>query len=149
MKGALILYSLRNAIDNDLLFFDILKSFYQEHKYGTATTSEFISFVNEKTGKDYNAFFQQYLYHRECPNLEFFNYQIGKGQSCFAYRLNNTIQGFNMPLEVRADGKATKLTATDKTQYFCYPSQSSFSLYHDLYYSATKKNRKLGRKGKD
>ena len=149
MKGALTLYSLRNSIDNDPLFFDILKSFYQEHKYGTATTGEFISFVNEKTGKDYNAFFQQYLYHRECPNLEFFNYQIGKGQSCFAYRLSNTIPGFNMPLEVRSDGKATKLTATDKTQYFCYPSQSSFSLYHDLYYSATKKNRKLARNGKD
>jgi len=145
MKGALTLYSLRNAIDNDPVFFDILKTFYQTHKYRTAHTSEFISLVNEKTGQDYTAFFQQYLYHRECPNLEFFNYQIGKGQSCFAYRLSNTIAGFRMPVKVTVDGKLTKLIATDKKQYFCYPSHSYFSLNHDLFYSSDKKNRKLGR----
>jgi aminopeptidase N len=149
MKGALTLYSLRNAIDNDPLFFDILKSFYQSHKYRTANTNEFIALVNEKTGKDYTTFFQQYLYHRECPNLQFFNYQIGKGQSCFAYRMSNTISGFRMPIEVYVNGKLTKLSATDKTQYFCYPSQSAFAFYHELFYSSAKKNRKLGKLRKD
>jgi aminopeptidase N len=143
MKGALTLFSLRNAIDNDPVFFDILKAFYQTHKYGTARTSEFINLVNEKTGQDYTAFFQQYLYHRECPNLDYLNYKTGKNQSCFAYRLRNTIPGFTMPIEVSVDGKTTKLTATDTTQYFQYPSQAVFSLNHDLFYASGKKNGKL------
>ena len=143
VKGALTLFSLRNAIDNDPVFFDILKTFYQTYKYRTAHTSEFISLVNEKTGQDYTAFFQQYLYHRECPNLDFINYKTGKNQSCFAYRMSNTIGGFRMPIQVTVDGITTELTASETTQYFPYPSKATFSLNHDLFYSSAKKNGKL------
>ncbi|MFZ4707444.1 MAG: M1 family aminopeptidase, partial [Bacteroidales bacterium] len=143
VKGALTLFSLRNAIDNDPVFFDILKTFYQTYKYRTAHTSEFISHVNEKTGQDYTAFFQQYLYHRECPNLDFVNYKTGKNQSCFAYRMSNTIGGFRMPIQVTVDGITTELTASETTQYFPYPSKATFSLNHDLFYSSAKKNGKL------
>lgn len=143
MKGALILFSLRNAIDDDPVFFDILKTFYQEHKYGTAHTSEFISLVNEKTGQDYATFFQQYLYRRESPNLDYFNYKSANNQSCFAYKMSNTLPGFWMPILTTVDGKLTKLIASDKTQYFYYPSNNKFGFNHDLFYSSGKKNAKL------
>lgn len=143
VKGALILHSLRNAVDNDPLFFDILKTFYQAHKYKTAHTSEFISLVNKKTGQDYTAFFQQYLYYRESPNLEYFDYKSRKAERCYAYRMSNTIPGFSMPFLVTVDGKKTRLTATDKTQYFYYPSESEVKFSHELFYSSEKKNGKL------
>jgi aminopeptidase N len=143
MKGALTLFSLRNAVNDDKLFFDIIKTFYQTHKYSTAHTSEFVSLVNEKTGQDYSAFFQQYLYHRECPNLEYTSYKTGKNEYCFAYKLSNTIPGFKMPIQVNVDGKTTKLTATDSLQYFYSPSDVSFDFQHQLYYCSGKKNGKL------
>ena len=146
VKGALILFSLRNAIDNDPLFFEIIRTFYQENKFGTAHTSEFISLVNEKTGQDYTAFFQQYLFHRESPNLEYFDYRSGKDQRCYAYRMSNTIPGFSMPVHAIIDGKITKLRATETTQYFYYPSGSTADFKHDLFYSASKKKSKLKKK---
>lgn len=143
MKGALTLFSLRNSINDDKLFFDIIRTFYQTHKYSTAHTSEFINLVNEKTGQDYSAFFQQYLYRRECPNLEYSSYETGKNEYCFAYKLSNTIPGFRMPIQVSVDGKITKLTASDSTQYFYSPSDASFDFRHQLFYCSGKKNGKL------
>ena len=146
VKGALILFSLRNAIDDDPLFFDILKTFYQEHKYGEVQTSDFISLVNKKTGEDYNLFFQQYLYRRESPELEYFYYKAGNNQSCFAYKMSNTIPGFRMPFLATVDGRIVKLTATDTTQYFYYPAQSAVGFDHELFYSSSRKNTKLRKK---
>ena len=145
VKGALMLHSLRNAIDNDELFFDILRTFYQSHQYGTVHTGDFISLVNKKTGDDYSLFFQQYLYHRESPNLEYYSYKTGNKQRCFAYRLSNTIPGFSMPMLVTVDGKITKLNATGTTQYFYYPSQSKAVFNHQLYYSSWHKHKGLRR----
>lgn len=146
VKGALILFSLRNAIDDDPLFFDILKTFYQEHKYGTVQTSDFISLVNKKTGEDYNLFFQQYLHYRESPNLEYFYYKAINNQSCFAYKMSNTIPGFRMPILATVDGRIVKLTATDTTQYFYYPAPSAVGFNHELFYSSSRKNTKLRKK---
>ena len=143
VKGALMLHSLRNAIDNDVLFFDILRTFYQLNKYGTVHTGDFISLVNKKTGDDYSLFFQQYLYTRKSPKLEYYCYKSGDNQICYAYRLSNTIPGFFMPIQVTVDGKITKLKATEITQYFYYPSQSKAVFNHQLYYSSWHKNKGL------
>ena len=69
MKGALTLHTLRNTINDDPLFFDIIKSFYAKYKYKNVTTQNFIDLVNEKTKTDLSWFFEQYLFKRECPTL--------------------------------------------------------------------------------
>lgn len=95
MKGTWVLHSLRYAIGNDSLFFDVLRTFYSDYKYKNATTGNFQNLVNEKTGKDFKWFFDQYCYNRFVPELE---YEVSHGK--LYYRWAKTGNDFNMPVNV-------------------------------------------------
>lgn len=68
-KGAAIIHILRNEINNDELFFNIIKEFLQRYAYKTATGADFKSVVNELTGQDYTWFFDQWYYGYGFPNF--------------------------------------------------------------------------------
>jgi len=89
-KGAWILHSLRCTINNDSLFFAILKSFREENHLKQIFSSSFIELVNNKTGVNYDWFFSQYLYRREAPVLDY--YLCGDE---FYYKWANTNPDFN------------------------------------------------------
>jgi len=59
--GASFLYKLRKAINNDAVFFDILRTFYERYKKKTVLTENFLQIVNEKTGKNWTKFFKDGL----------------------------------------------------------------------------------------
>jgi aminopeptidase N len=61
-KGAAIIHMLRNEINNDNTFFNILKLYLQRHGNNTATGADFKSVVNEVTGQDYTWFFDEWYY---------------------------------------------------------------------------------------
>jgi aminopeptidase N len=91
MKGAWVLHSLRYAIGNDSLFFDIIHSFYMENKMTEISSDKFEEIVNRKTGKDFHWFFQTYLHDRFTPELE---YCVHDGN--IYYRWNKTEKDFQM-----------------------------------------------------
>ena len=66
-KGALILHMLRYELDNDSLFFFILKNFLKENKFGAASGAEFLDFVNFSTNENYNWFFDQWYFGKGYP----------------------------------------------------------------------------------
>ncbi|MDQ3108371.1 MAG: M1 family metallopeptidase [Bacteroidota bacterium] len=71
VKGAWVLHSLRHVIGNDSLFFDILHLFYMENRVSEISSEKLEELVNRKTGKDFHWFFEQYLYNRFVPELEY------------------------------------------------------------------------------
>lgn len=107
-KGAWALHTLRTQINNDTLFFDIIKSFFEKYKYKTTSTADFIQMVNEKTNSDYGWFFKQYLYKREAPILEY--YWDG---SKFYYRWDGVDADFKMPVDIMLDN-IVKISVTPK-----------------------------------
>lgn len=62
MGGASFLHKLRPKINDDKIFFDILKSFQLKFRKKIITTDDFLAMVNEKTKKDFTKFFQVELY---------------------------------------------------------------------------------------
>jgi len=70
-KGASIIHMLRNEINNDELFFAILKEFLQRNGYSTATGEDVKLVVNELTGGDYGWFFDQWYYGYGYPTYSF------------------------------------------------------------------------------
>ncbi|HAA22818.1 MAG TPA: hypothetical protein DCP28_30140 [Cytophagales bacterium] len=70
-KGAWILHTLREQINDDDLFRDILKTFYETYQYQIVRSKDFVAVVNEKTGRDFQWFFDQYLYEHYVPELEY------------------------------------------------------------------------------
>jgi aminopeptidase N len=108
MKGANVLHTLRNAINNDKLWFELIHGIAQEFKIRNTNTEEIIGYINQKTGKDYTAFFNQYLRHADIPTLE---YAIkGKGKKAeLQYRWQADVKEFAMPVKVSFGKGAEKM----------------------------------------
>ncbi len=105
-KGALLLFTLRYCIDDDSLFFDILKTFYLKFKKDYIETNDFISHVNTRTNKDYNWLFDQYLYNHKIPELHYYkNVEINDlgNKTTFFYQWMNTSDEFKLPVNIIAD----------------------------------------------
>jgi aminopeptidase N len=108
-KGAMILHTMRNAINDSSLFFDILQTFYREHAAKShVTTTDFREVVERKTGKSWDKFFEAYLFSREVPVLKWYfgsydygrDSQSGQKQSVpfVAAKWLNVPKGFSMPV---------------------------------------------------
>jgi len=61
-KGALFLHALRSKINNDEIFFKILKTFQSRFRKKIVTTNDFLIVVNELSGKNFDEFFKRKLY---------------------------------------------------------------------------------------
>jgi aminopeptidase N len=111
-KGQLVLNTLRSVIDNDSLWFSILIGLQDRYRYQTITAEDVFGFVNEKTGKDFTYFFDQYLKMTKIPQLDV--RLTFKGDSAFAtYRWNAEVKDFHMPVRVT--------TASNRYE-FIYPT---------------------------
>tara|TARA_B100000212_G_scaffold90759_1_gene66619 strand:- start:7780 stop:9435 length:1656 start_codon:yes stop_codon:yes gene_type:complete len=102
MKGAWVMHTLRSVINDDIVWFKILKEFMEENAKSFANTDDFFSKVYEKTGEDYKYFAEQYFYSPKQPELEY--YQTNNE---FFYRWNNVNENFKMPVDLLVNG-ATK-----------------------------------------
>jgi aminopeptidase N len=120
-KGALILHTIRNIINDSTLFFDILQTFYREHaKLSHVATADFKEVVERKTGKNWDEFFEVYLYSRKVPILHWYFGYYEKDQSSVSSlkakvpfvvaKWTNVPEGFVMP--VTLDGKECNSSTT-------------------------------------
>ncbi|HAP01769.1 MAG TPA: peptidase M1, partial [Bacteroidetes bacterium] len=112
-KGAGTLQTLRATINNDSVFFDIIKTYFSRYEYHQITSEEFISVVNEKTGSDYHWLFNQYLHDRRIPVLEFYWDQGGQ----FAYHWVDCVDGFKMPIVIDCGDEKQTLYPTTSYQH--------------------------------
>jgi len=120
-KGSWILHTLRGQIENDSLFFDIMKSFYGTYKYQIVESKDFTDMVNEKTGADYGWFFNQYLSSNFVPELDYTFTENG----VVYYKWNNVSADFNkLKIKILVNNKPHTLTPTTKTQHFDLPKNS-------------------------
>jgi aminopeptidase N len=108
-KGALILHTIRNLINDSTLFFDILQTFYNEHAAKShVTTADFKEVVERKTGYNWDKFFEAYLYSRNVPVLKWYygsydfgrqtGYSNGISVPFVAAKWINVPEGFSMPV---------------------------------------------------
>jgi len=106
-KGALMLHTFRNIIDNDVLWFDILKGIQQKFKYQSITTEAIIDYINEETNTDYTYFFDQYLKYTKLPELEM-RTQYKKGNLTLKYRWKTAVTNFKMPVRIFIGNDSSK-----------------------------------------
>lgn len=103
-KGAAMINNLRCTINNDSLFFLLIKSFYSQYKYKPLTTSQFIDYVNNFTSTDYSDFFNKFLYSAEPPVLQY-DFVLQNDTLYFEYRWINVGRNFKMPFSITVNEK--------------------------------------------
>ena len=106
-KGAWMLHTLRGVLNDDPLFFGMLRSFYQDHVRSIVNTQEVIDYFSAYTELDLQPFFDQYLKHPHVPVLELRDHA---GQ--VEYRLAAEVPTLALPLGVLIKGEPVRLVAT-------------------------------------
>ncbi|MGC1633362.1 MAG: M1 family metallopeptidase, partial [Gelidibacter sp.] len=99
-KGANMLHTLRQWINDDGKWRDILRGLNETFYHQTVTTKQIEDFISKTSGLDLRAFFNQYLRYSNIPILE---YSIKDKQ--LKYRWIDTVPDFEMPVQVYFDGK--------------------------------------------
>ncbi len=107
-KGANLIHTIRQVINNDSLFRNILIGLNTEFYHKTTTSAAVEKYISIKSGIDFSKIFDQYLRNTAIPKLEY--KIVGKKIS---YRWTNCIAGFNLPIKITLD-KAGKKTQTIK-----------------------------------
>ena len=110
-KGANMLHTLRQMIDDDQKWRQILRGLNQEFYHQTVKTEQIENYISRQTGLDLKPFFDQYLRDSRIPTFE---YALVNGK--LQYRWGNCIKGFNMKLKVKINGQVQWLEPTQKWQ---------------------------------
>lgn len=139
-KGAWMLHTLRHALQNNELWFDLLKSFYQEHAISNVTTADFVNWVNDKTEQNWDPFFEQYLEYPEVPVLEYRTTQDGKDLKV-DLRWQCDVQSFAMPVLLGDPDKPELVQPTTAWRSFTLEGvrEKDFKIATDLFLIRTKR----------
>ncbi len=132
-KGGNLLHTIRQLIDNDEKWRQVLRGLNKDFYHQTVTTKQIEDYLSEKSGINLSKVFDQYLRDYRIPE---FTYTI-KGDE-FKYKWNNTIDAFDMPLKVFINGEVKNLqpTTTWKTEKLV---SSNANLKVDVNYYVTSK----------
>ena len=68
-KGSSIIHTLRYEINNDSVFFCVLKNYLYTYRYSTATAEDFKLVAETTTGMDFTNFFNQWYYGEGYPTF--------------------------------------------------------------------------------
>lgn len=108
-KGSNLIHTIRQVINNDEQFRNILRGLNKTFYHKTVTSKQVEEYISKQAGSDFSKVFDQYLRTTNIPLLE---YRINKGQ--LYYRWANCVKGFNMPVKIMIN----------KDQYgFIYPKE--------------------------
>ena len=117
-KGNNIMHMVRQIINNDSLFRNILRGLNEVFYHKTVDSKDVENYITKKSGKDLSKLFDQYLRTTQIPTLE---YKIQGDKLSFHWA--NCISGFNMPVKLASsdqwitpgtDWKETSVTAAMK-----------------------------------
>lgn len=98
-KGANMLHTLRQLVEDDDKWRQMLRGLNKEFYHQTVTSAQIENYLSEMSGKDLSAFFNQYLRTTMIPKLE---YKIEDGS--ITYRYVDIVEDFDMPIRVFMDG---------------------------------------------
>ncbi|MCA1757330.1 MAG: M1 family metallopeptidase [Bacteroidales bacterium] len=116
-KGATMLHTIRQLVDNDHKWRGMLRGLNDEFRNQTVTTKQIEDFMISYTGLDLQPVFDQFLRNTSIPVLE---YRFT--DNSLVYRWGNAVRGFNMPVKVMIGDKELMLT----------PVQGRWSTLNDL-----------------
>ena len=94
-KGANLLHTIRQVINDDEKFRQILRGLNENFYHQTVTSKQVEDYFIQKSGKDLNKIFEQYLRSTQIPTL-----RLKADDDKIKFQWTNCIAGFNMPVKL-------------------------------------------------
>ncbi len=128
-KGATILHNLRCTMENDSLFFALIRDFAVRYKKKIVTSADFVSMVNEYTRKDYTQFFKIFLYNKNLPVMRYSYKHEGKNLYV-KFWWDGPDKGFEMPVCILAGEKSFRLVGTTEPKTIMLKNATTFRFFN-------------------
>ena len=138
-KASLMLHTLRSVIDNDSLWFALIEGISYEFKHKNIDGIDIINYINLMIKRDFSTFFNQYLYNKNLPVLEY-KIQSNSNNYSLIYRWD-AINNFKMRIKVNDGNNNIWITPNDSWQELSLELNDikDFSIRKDLFFIETKK----------
>lgn len=135
-KGALLLNTLRNVINNDKEWWKLLLDYSETYRHQIIDTETVIQFFNERTKTDLTPIFDQYLRYKNIPVLE-----LRQKKKKLEYRWKTDVNSFQMPVEIIYKNQEIRLKAINnwKDIDFNMKSLDDVCVRQDKFYINVKK----------
>ena len=132
-KGANMLHTLRQIVNDDKKWRQILRGLNTTFYHKTVTTKQIENYLSKKIGINLNPFFNEYLRTTKIPE---FTYVIDGKQ--LKYKWSNTVDDFYMPLKVSINDEVVWLYPTTNWQKMNIKKNSTFTIDKNFYISSKK-----------
>jgi aminopeptidase N len=104
-KGSWILHMLRHQLGDDL-YRRCIKTYLERHQYGSVVTEDLNRVIEELSGRSFDQFFNQYVYHAHHPELNIsYSWEertkLAKLSVQQVQKLSDDVLLFKVPLPVR------------------------------------------------
>ena len=128
-KGAWVLHMLRSEVGEDL-YRRCIKTYLERHQFGNVITEDLNAVFEEFSGRSFDQFFDQWVYHASQPDLgATYSWderaKLAKITIEQKQKLSEDVLLFNFPLTVRFKSKAgttdRKITVKEKAEDFYFP----------------------------
>lgn len=132
-KGGWVLHMLRSEL-GEKMYQQCIKTYLERHRYGSVVTEDLRKVIEELTGRSYDQFFDQWLYHAHYPELEVSQTwderaKLAKISVRQVQKLGPNVRLFNFPLPIRFKGKFGvvdgTIHVTAVTEDFYFPLESA------------------------
>lgn len=97
-KGANMIHTIRQVINNDEKFRQILRGLGKEFYHQTVTTKQIEDYISSKAGIDFSTVFDQYLRTIKIPNLEY-----TQNGDTLKFRYTNVVKNLKLPIIINGD----------------------------------------------
>lgn len=137
-KGALFLNTLRSVINNDLLWWRMVREYSMRFRYKNIRTEDMLAFFNRRSRLDLTPVFTQYLNRAKLPVLEL---RVDDAKGTVSFRWDTDVAGFAMPVKVGTSDKWTVIRPTTAWQTVKTDiKRANFAVATDLYYINVEKH---------
>ncbi|MBP7173932.1 MAG: M1 family metallopeptidase [Cloacibacterium sp.] len=109
-KGASMLHTIRQVMNNDEKFRQILRGLNKDFYHQIVTTKQVEDYINQKSGINFSSLFNQYLRTTDIPQLEY--QQKGKQ---LKFRWNKTVAHFTLPVRLQSHAQSISPTKNWQT----------------------------------
>jgi aminopeptidase N len=109
-KAANMINMIRNTVNDDSKFRNILRGLNRTFYHRTVTTQQIENYISEQSGYDFKPVFHQYLRTTQIPVLE---YYFDKNKSKVFYRWANCVKGFNLSVFIKNNKVAVSITPAE------------------------------------
>ena len=115
-KGGWVLHMLRSRLGEEL-YRKCIKTYLERHQYGNVTTEDLRAVIEELTGRSYDQFFNQWVYHAHHPELEVtYSWdeptRLARLSIRQVQKIDDNVLLFNFPLTIRFKLPSGKIDRT-------------------------------------